>query len=67
MPVTGQVLRGVGSAIGRYEGWRLSDEVDNPKGAQQWDAADIGPELHKWMFRTVAPGLQLRRLQSDAK
>lgn len=64
IPVTGQVLRAVGSTIARYEPWRLGEEIDNPKGQTTWEPADIGEELSARVFHTRNPGLELGRMQS---
>jgi NAD(P)-dependent dehydrogenase (short-subunit alcohol dehydrogenase family) len=64
IPVTGQVMRAVGSTISRYEPWRIGEEIDNPKGAMAWDAADIGEEMFSDVFHTRNPGLRLGRMQA---
>jgi hypothetical protein len=57
----------VGSTIARYEPWQLGPELENPRGKAPWDVADIGAELHAWVFRTCNPGLQLQRMQAQIR
>lgn len=66
-PITGQVLRAVGSTIARYEPWSLGVEIENPKGRTAWDPADIGEELHADVFHTRNPGLRLSRMQAKIR
>jgi NAD(P)-dependent dehydrogenase (short-subunit alcohol dehydrogenase family) len=66
-PITGQVLRAVGSTIARYEPWSLGVEIENPKGQATWDPADIGEELHAEVFHTRNPGLRLSRMQAEIR
>ena len=67
IPVTGQVMRAVGSTIARYEPWQLGEEIENPKGAEIWDPADIGEELMTDVFHVRNPGLRLGRMQSKVR
>ena len=64
IPVTGQVMRAVGSTIARYEPWALGVEIENPKGVAIWDPDDIGEELTADVFHTRNPGLRLGRMQA---
>jgi NAD(P)-dependent dehydrogenase (short-subunit alcohol dehydrogenase family) len=65
--VTGQVFRAVGSTIAHYRPWSLGEEIVNPKGEEQWDPADIGPEVNAWIFHTRNPGLQMGRMRSQTR
>jgi NAD(P)-dependent dehydrogenase (short-subunit alcohol dehydrogenase family) len=60
IPVTGQVLRVVGNSLAIYRPWELGEQFfakDQEGEATQWDPADIGPTLHKFVFNTVNPGI----------
>jgi NAD(P)-dependent dehydrogenase (short-subunit alcohol dehydrogenase family) len=65
--VTGQVFRAVGSTIARYQPWTLEEEIDNPKGAEQFEPADIGPLVNAHVFRSRNPGLQMGRMRAQTK
>jgi len=65
--VTGQVFRAVGSTIARYQPWTLEDEIENPKGAEQFEPADIGPLVNANVFRSRNPGLQMGRMRAQTK
>jgi len=65
--VTGQVFRAVGSTIARYQPWTLEDEIENPKGAEQFEPADIGPLVNAHVFRSRNPGLQMGRMRAQTK
>ena len=60
IPVTGQVLRGVGNSIAIYKPWELGEmfySKDKEGNPTQWDPAEIGPTLHKYVFNTINPGI----------
>ena len=60
IPVTGQVLRGVGNSIAIYKPWELGEmfySTDKEGNPTQWDPAEIGPTLHKYHFNTINPGI----------
>ncbi len=60
IPVTGQVLRVVGNSLAVYRPWDLGEQFhakDKDGNPAQWDPADIGPTLHKYVFNTVNPGI----------
>jgi NAD(P)-dependent dehydrogenase (short-subunit alcohol dehydrogenase family) len=60
IPVTGQVLRGVGNSIAIYKPWELGEmfySTDKEGNATQWNPAEIGPTLHKYVFNTINPGI----------
>jgi NAD(P)-dependent dehydrogenase (short-subunit alcohol dehydrogenase family) len=60
IPVTGQVLRLVGNNLAVYKPWELGDQFlskDKEGNATQWDPAEIGPTLHKYVFNTINPGI----------
>ena len=60
IPVTGQVLRSVGNTIAIYKPWELGEmfySKDKDGNPTQWDPAEIGPTLHKYVFNTINPGI----------
>ncbi len=60
IPVTGQVLRVVGNSLAVYRPWELGEQFfskDKDGNATQWDPAEIGPTLHKYVFNTINPGI----------
>jgi NAD(P)-dependent dehydrogenase (short-subunit alcohol dehydrogenase family) len=60
IPVTGQVLRVVGNSLAIYRPWELGEQffsTDQEGNATQWDPAEIGPTLNKYVFGTVNPGI----------
>jgi NAD(P)-dependent dehydrogenase (short-subunit alcohol dehydrogenase family) len=60
IPVTGQVLRVVGNNLAVYSPWELGEQflsTDKDGNATQWDPAEIGPTLNKYVFKTVNPGI----------
>ena len=65
--VTGQVFRAVGSTIARYQPWTLQDEIENPKGAEQWDPNDIGALVNAYAFHSRNPGLQMGAMRKSTK
>ena len=60
IPVTGQVLRVVGNSLAVYKPWELGEQFlskDKEGNATQWDPAEIGPTLGKYVFNTINPGI----------
>jgi len=60
IPVTGQVLRVVGNNLALYKPWELGEQflsTDKEGNPMQWDPAEIGPTLNKYVFNTVNPGI----------
>jgi len=60
IPVTGQVLRVVGNSLAVYKPWDLGQQffsTDKEGNATQWDPAEIGPTLGKFVFNTINPGI----------
>jgi NAD(P)-dependent dehydrogenase (short-subunit alcohol dehydrogenase family) len=60
IPVTGQVLRVVGNTIAIYKPWELGEMFyakDKEGNPTQWDPAEIGSTLHKYVFNTINPGI----------
>jgi NAD(P)-dependent dehydrogenase (short-subunit alcohol dehydrogenase family) len=60
IPITGQVLRVVGNSIAIYKPWDLGEmfySTDQEGNPTQWDPAEIGPTLNKYVFNTVNPGI----------
>src|SRR4051794_36251834 len=60
IPVTGQVLRVVGNSLAIYKPWELGEQFlskDKAGEPTQWDPAEIGPTLHKFVFGTINPGI----------
>ncbi len=60
IPVTGQVLRVVGNNLALYKPWELGEQFlskDKEGNPTQWDPAEIGPTLNKYVFNTVNPGI----------
>jgi len=60
IPVTGQVLRLVGNNLAIYSPWDLGEQffsTDKDGKPTQWDPAEIGPTLNKYVFKTINPGI----------
>jgi NAD(P)-dependent dehydrogenase (short-subunit alcohol dehydrogenase family) len=60
IPVTGQVLRVVGNNLALYRPWELGEQFlskDKDGNPTQWDPAEIGPTLNRYVFGTVNPGI----------
>ncbi len=60
IPLTGQVLRVVGNNLALYKPWELGEQffsTDKEGNPAQWDPAEIGPTLNKYVFNTVNPGI----------
>ena len=63
-PVTGQVLRLVGNSLCVYEPWRMGEEffaTDQDGAPTQWEPAQIGHILNRYVFRTANPGIDAQR------
>ena len=65
--VTGQVFRAVGSTIARYQPWTLQEELENPRGVEQWDPNDIGPVVNARVFHSRNPGLQMGAMRKSTR
>ncbi|HEV3450661.1 MAG TPA: SDR family NAD(P)-dependent oxidoreductase [Acidimicrobiia bacterium] len=63
-PVTGQVLRMVGNSLCVYEPWRMGEEffaTDKDGSPTQWDPAQVGHILNRYVFHTANPGIDAQR------
>jgi NAD(P)-dependent dehydrogenase (short-subunit alcohol dehydrogenase family) len=63
-PVTGQVLRMVGNSLCVYEPWRMGEEffsTDAEGNPTQWDPAQVGHILGRYVFHTANPGIDAQR------
>jgi NAD(P)-dependent dehydrogenase (short-subunit alcohol dehydrogenase family) len=61
IPVTGQVLRIMGNSLAVFRPWELGEQqfaLDPEGNPRQWDPAEIGPVLNKYVFRTTHPGIE---------
>jgi NAD(P)-dependent dehydrogenase (short-subunit alcohol dehydrogenase family) len=59
-PTTGQVLRLVGNSLCVYSPWAMGEQffaTDAEGNPARWNAADVGPILNKYVFRTINPGI----------
>jgi NAD(P)-dependent dehydrogenase (short-subunit alcohol dehydrogenase family) len=62
--VTGQVFRLVGNNLALYHPWEMGeqflakDKAGNPK---QWDPADIGRIVNRYVFQSENPGIDAQR------
>jgi hypothetical protein len=59
-PTTGQVLRMVGNSLCLYSPWEMGEQffaTDADGNPARWDAAEIGPILNKYAFRSINPGI----------
>jgi NAD(P)-dependent dehydrogenase (short-subunit alcohol dehydrogenase family) len=65
--VTGQVFRAVGSTIARYQPWTLQEELENPRGVEQWDPNDIGAVVNAQVFHSRNPGLQMGAMRKSTR
>ena len=62
--VTGQVLRLVGNNLARYEPWTMGEQffsTEKDGGPKQWDPADIGRILNRYVFSCQNPGIDAQR------
>src|SRR5918996_3461805 len=59
-PTTGQVVRMVGNSLCVYQPWEMGEQffaTDDDGNPARWNAADIGPILNKYAFRSINPGI----------
>src|SRR3954451_4581978 len=62
--VTGQVLRLVGNNLALYQGWTMGEQFlakDKEGNAKQWDPADIGRIVNRYVFNSENPGIDAQR------
>jgi NAD(P)-dependent dehydrogenase (short-subunit alcohol dehydrogenase family) len=62
--VTGQVLRMVGNSLALYHPWQMGEEffaTDKQGNPTQWDPADIGRILNRYVFKSQNPGIDAQR------
>jgi NAD(P)-dependent dehydrogenase (short-subunit alcohol dehydrogenase family) len=62
--VTGQVFRLVGNNLARYQPWEIGEQFlakDKDGNPQQWDPADIGRIVNRYVFGSENPGIDAQR------
>lgn len=62
--VTGQVLRLVGNNLAHYRPWEIGEQflaTEKDGSAKQWDPADIGRILNRYVFNCQNPGIDAQR------
>lgn len=62
--VTGQVLRLVGNNLAHYRPWEIGEQFlskDKEGNPKQWDPADIGRILNRYVFGSQNPGIDAQR------
>jgi NAD(P)-dependent dehydrogenase (short-subunit alcohol dehydrogenase family) len=62
--VTGQVLRLVGNNLAHYRPWEIGEQFlakDKEGNPKQWDPADIGRILNRYVFMSQNPGIDAQR------
>jgi NAD(P)-dependent dehydrogenase (short-subunit alcohol dehydrogenase family) len=62
--VTGQVLRLVGNNLAHYKPWEIGEQFlakDKDGNPAQWDPADIGRILNRYVFSCQNPGIDAQR------
>jgi NAD(P)-dependent dehydrogenase (short-subunit alcohol dehydrogenase family) len=62
--VTGQVLRLVGNNLAHYRPWEIGEQflaTDKEGNAKQWDPADIGRILNRYVFNCQNPGIDAQK------
>jgi NAD(P)-dependent dehydrogenase (short-subunit alcohol dehydrogenase family) len=62
--VTGQVLRLVGNNLARYEPWEMGEQffsTEKDGSPKQWDPADIGRILNRYVFKSQNPGIDAQK------
>ncbi len=62
--VTGQVLRLVGNNLALYRPWEMGEQFlakDKEGNPKQWDPADIGRILNRYVFQSENPGIDAQR------
>ncbi len=62
--VTGQVLRMVGNNLAVYQPWEMGEQflaTEKDGSPKQWDPADIGRILNRYVFRSQNPGIDAQK------
>ena len=62
--VTGQVLRMVGNSLALYHPWEMGEQffaTDKDGNDTQWNPADIGRILNRYVFKSQNPGIDAQR------
>jgi NAD(P)-dependent dehydrogenase (short-subunit alcohol dehydrogenase family) len=62
--VTGQVLRLVGNNLAIYRPWEMGEQFlakDKEGNPKQWDPADIGRIMNRYVFMSQNPGIDAQR------
>jgi len=62
--VTGQVFRLVGNNLAHYKPWEIGEQflaTDKEGNAKQWDPADIGRIVNRYVFQSQNPGIDAQR------
>ena len=62
--VTGQVFRLVGNNLARYRPWEMGEQflaTDKEGKPKQWDPADIGRIVNRYVFQSENPGIDAQR------
>jgi NAD(P)-dependent dehydrogenase (short-subunit alcohol dehydrogenase family) len=62
--VTGQVFRLVGNNLALYKGWEMGEQflaTDKEGKPKQWDPADIGRIVNRYIFNSENPGIDAQR------
>ena len=63
-PTSGQVLRMVGNSLCVYRPWEMGEEffaTDKEGNPQQWDPADVGRILNRYVFKSTNPGIDAQQ------
>jgi NAD(P)-dependent dehydrogenase (short-subunit alcohol dehydrogenase family) len=62
--VTGQVLRMVGNNLALYKPWEMGEQflaTEKDGSPKQWDPADIGRILNRYVFKSQNPGIDAQK------
>jgi NAD(P)-dependent dehydrogenase (short-subunit alcohol dehydrogenase family) len=62
--VSGQVFRLVGNNLAHYRGWEIGEQFlanDKEGKPKQWDPADIGRIVNRYVFNSENPGIDAQR------
>jgi NAD(P)-dependent dehydrogenase (short-subunit alcohol dehydrogenase family) len=62
--VTGQVLRMVGNNLAVYRPWEMGEQflaTEKDGSSKQWDPADIGRILNRYVFQCANPGIDAQK------
>jgi NAD(P)-dependent dehydrogenase (short-subunit alcohol dehydrogenase family) len=62
--VTGQVFRLVGNNLALYKPWEMGEQFlakDKEGNPKQWDPADIGRIVNRYVFNSENPGIDAQR------